>query len=111
DEANRLALRDLEVDAVHRHDDAARRAVSDARPAHLEDRRRLGLHGSTSRTDDSVPATAPAWPTTPIAVVGVRPMRRRSGLMMSFRPSPTSVRPVTSSTIATPGNSAVHQTP
>ena len=36
---------------------------------------------------------------------------RSTGLIVSFRPSPSSVRPVTRRTIASPGNSPVHQIP
>ena len=88
------------------------------RPAgrHLEDRLDRVRRAGRSR----LVAAGPGRAATPADRLGrgpavrrptrpVRPHDRSSGLTMSFSPSPSSVSPVTSSMIARPGKSAVHQ--
>src|SRR4051812_1610988 len=93
DEAERLTRADLERDAVDRAHRIALGPVPGPQVTDVE--------------DDIAHSAASAF-----SMSGLRTRRYRiKGLRMSFRPSPTSVKPVTRSTIATPGSRPVHQIP
>src|SRR4051812_1741205 len=85
---------EIEVDAVDGADERPVRAVVDANPT-----------GGQGGPGHRVASSRGGSSTRP-------PDRCRStGLKISLSPSPTSVRPVTSKTIAIPGNNDVHQIP
>src|SRR5207248_10027520 len=97
DEADDLALADVERDAVDRAHGLSWRAVVDPEVPNLQD-----------RAGHSASSVGPGTGSN-----SKRPKRRRrsTGLIVSFRPSPTRVSPVTSRTIARPGKRPVHQMP
>src|SRR3954463_569805 len=107
DQPDRLGRIEVEIDAVDGAHGAAVGAVPDPKVANGE--ARLSHSPASSST---VPADAGPTADDPDMIWGARLRRRRKvGLRMSLRPSPTSVSDVTASTIARPGYSAVHQMP
>ena len=98
DEAQDLPGADVERHSVDRPHGAAGRAVVHAQVAHRDDR----LRGSLA-----APRSAAVGPRSTFTSGRFR----STGLIVSFSPSPSSVSPVTRSTIARPGKSPVHQMP
>jgi hypothetical protein len=99
DEAEHLAGVDVERDAVDRAHGPARGAVVDLEIVDGEDH-------------CAAPASSAAGsPASSENLTFSKRRLRSTGFIVSFNPSPTSVSPVTSRTIATPGKRPVHQIP
>src|SRR3954447_5933165 len=99
DETDDLAFVDRQRDAVDGAYGSSRRPVVDAEAADVDNR---GLAHCCFATGSSMVSTA-GRSTSTLA------RARSTGLSVSFSPSPSSVIPVTRSTIARPGNVPVHQ--
>src|SRR5690606_20030427 len=100
------------VDRLHR---PALAAVPDPQVLGLDDGTgvvpTLGRPLAPARPHRATSSSA-AWRSRALSMTTLRIRRlRRAGLTVSLRPSPMRVSPVTSSTMANPGNSVVHQMP